>query len=112
MGYKINSLKKKKKFKVILSYIMSSRPALATRGLVSKKRTDTVKNCSLSLAVVAHAFDPSMEGRGRWISLSSRSAWFAERERERSKTARATQKNPVSKKNKKRKKIGVHDSLF
>jgi hypothetical protein len=45
--------------------------------------------------VVAHAFNPSTQGgRGRWISEFKASLVY----RVSSRTARATQRNPVSKK--------------
>ena len=50
---------------------------------------------SISQAVVAHAFNPStLGGRGRWISEFKASLVY----RVTSRTSRATQRNPVSKK--------------
>jgi hypothetical protein len=59
-----------------------------------------VRKGSISQAVVAHAFNPSKEGgRGRRISEFEASLVY----RMSSRTARATQRNPVSKKKKKEK---------
>ena len=52
-------------------------------------------------AVVAHACNPStLGGRGRWISEFKASLVY----RVNARTARATQRNPVSKKTNKKKK--------
>jgi hypothetical protein len=52
------------------------------------------KNTFCSQAVVAHAFNPStLEAEGRWISEFEDSLVY----KVSSRTARATQRNPVSK---------------
>ena len=57
-----------------------------------------INNKDLKLGVVAHAFSPSHSGgRGRQISEFEASLVY----RVSSRTARATQRNPVSKKKKK-----------
>jgi hypothetical protein len=58
------------------------------------------KNTRRCWAVVVHDFNPSRGGRGRQISEFEDSLVY----RVSSKTARATQRNPVSKKKKKKKK--------
>jgi hypothetical protein len=58
----------------------------------------TKKKKKKKLGVVAHAFNPS-RGRGRWISEFEASLVY----KVSSRTARATQRNRVSRKKKKKK---------
>ena len=53
-----------------------------------------------TLGVVAHAFNPSTRGRSRWISEFEASLVY----KVSSRTAKATQRNPVLKNQKKKKK--------
>jgi hypothetical protein len=69
----------------------------------------------LSRAVVAHIFDPSMGGRGRQISEFEASLVY----KVSSRTARAIQRNPVSKtktktktKTKRNKTKNKHGSIY
>jgi hypothetical protein len=55
---------------------------------------------NLQPGLVAHAFNPSRGGRGRWISEFEASLVY----KVSSRTARAIQRNPVSRKKKKKKK--------
>ena len=90
-------------FEASLVYRVSSRTARATqKNPVSKKqKKNKTKKSTSSQLVVAHFCSPStLEGRGRWISEFEASLDY----RVSSRTARATQRNPVSKKQKKTKK--------
>jgi hypothetical protein len=70
---------------------------------------DTPLRGTVGWAVVAHAFNPSTWEAETGGFLSSRPAWSLYRVS--SRTARATQRNPVSKKKKKKKKEELWDPV-
>jgi hypothetical protein len=67
----------------------------------------TLRKSRFGRAVVAHAFNPHLGGRGRQISEFEASLFY----RVSFRTARATQRNPVSK-NKKQKRKEKRKSRF
>jgi hypothetical protein len=63
----------------------------------------------MSWVVVAHTFDPSAwKAESRWISEFKASLVY----KVSSRTARATQRNPVSKKNKRKKEKTINELYF